>query len=381
MVEGQTVQHRTAQVDGLSVFYREAGDPANPKLLLLGGFPASSHQFRNLIPALAERFHVLSPDYPEFGNTDMPADFAYSFDRLSEIVEGLLERTGFHPFGLYHQDYGGPIGSRIVGRHPDWLEWQVIQNSNAYEEGFTAAWDGIRHALWVDRSAETEAPLLPFLELDGVKLVYTHGHRDPDKISPDNWNMDLHFLERPGARKVQLDLLYDYRTNVALYPQWQAFLRERPAEDADPLGRERHLLHSRGRPSLPARPAGSRAAHARQRPLRGRGLARGDRRAHQALPRREGRRRGDGRKNCRVDGERPMRVLSVNVGLPREVMWRGNAVTTGIYKQPVTGRVPIRALNLDGDHQADLRVHGGRDKAVYAYPSEFYELRSRGALQ
>ena len=221
------VTNRTAQVEGLSVFYREAGDAANPKLLLLGGFPASSHQFRNLIPALADRFHVISPDYPGFGNTDMPEDFEYSFDRLSEIVEGLLEQTGFHPFGLYHQDYGGPIGNRIVGRHPDWLEWQVIQNSNAYEEGFTAAWDGIRHALWVDRSAETEAPLLPFLQLDGVKLVYTHGHRDPDKISPDNWNMDLHFLERPGARTVQLDLLYDYRTNVDLYAQWQAFLRER----------------------------------------------------------------------------------------------------------------------------------------------------------
>src|SRR5262249_46653338 len=108
----------------------------------------------------------------------------------------------FHPFGLYHQDYGGPIGNRIVGRHPDWLEWQVIQNSNAYEEGFTAAWDGIRHALWVQRSPETEAPLMPFLELEGVKLVYTHGHRDPEQISPDNWNMDLYFLERPGARKV-----------------------------------------------------------------------------------------------------------------------------------------------------------------------------------
>src|SRR6266508_4653903 len=203
------------------------GDPANPKLLLLGGFPASSHQFRDLIPALADRFHVLSPDYPGFGNTAMPDAFEYTFDRLSEIVEGLLEQTGFHPFGLYMQDYGGPVGNRIVARHPEWLEWQVIQNSNAYEEGFTAAWDGIRHALWVDRSPETEAPLAPFLQLEGVKLVYTHGHRDPDRISPDNWNMDLYFLERPGARKVQLDLLYDYRTNVELYPQWQAFLRER----------------------------------------------------------------------------------------------------------------------------------------------------------
>src|SRR5262249_22581648 len=149
------IAHRTVEVDGLAVFYRETGDPANPKLLLLGGFPASSHQFRNLIPALADRFHLLSPDYPGFGNTDMPDDFEYTFDRLSEIVEGLPEQTGFHPFGLYHQDYGGPIGNRIVGRHPDWLEWQVIQNSNAYEEGFTTVWDGIRHALWVERSPET----------------------------------------------------------------------------------------------------------------------------------------------------------------------------------------------------------------------------------
>ena len=145
-------------------------------------------------------------------------------------MEGLLEETGFYPFGLYHQDYGGPIGNRIVGRHPEWLDWQVIQNSNAYEEGFTSAWDGIRHALWVDRTPETEAPLLPFLELDGVKLVYTHGHRDPERISPDNWNMDVHFLERPNAKTVQLDLFYDYRTNVELYPAWQAFLRERQPE-------------------------------------------------------------------------------------------------------------------------------------------------------
>lgn len=222
------VAHRTATVDGLSVFYREAGDPDAPKLLLLGGFPASSHQFRNLIPALADRFHIVAPDYPGFGNTDMPdpTEFAYTFDRLSEIVEGLLETIGFTgPMGIFMQDYGGPVGNRIIARHPDWLAWQVIQNSNAYEEGFTGAWDGIRHALWVDRSPETEAPLLPFLEVDGVKLVYTHGHRDPAAISPDNWNMDVHFLERPNARRVQLDLFYDYRTNVELYPAWQTFLR------------------------------------------------------------------------------------------------------------------------------------------------------------
>ncbi len=155
----------TAQVDGLNVFYRQAGDPTNPKLLLLGGFPSSSHQFRNLMPALADRFHVVSPDYPGFGNTDMPdpATWDYTFDHLAAIVDGLLTEIGFTgPMGIYMQDYGGPIGNRIIAAHPDWLQWQVIQNANTYEEGFTAAWDGIRHALWVDRSPETEAPLEGF---------------------------------------------------------------------------------------------------------------------------------------------------------------------------------------------------------------------------
>ena len=222
-------QHKTAMIDGLSVFYREAGDPAAPKLVLLGGFPASSHQFRNLIPALAERFHVLSPDYPGFGNTDMPdpKTFPYTFDRLSEIVEGLLVKTGFTRAGYFMQDYGGPIGFRILSRHPEWMEWLTLQNTNAYEEGFTAAWDAIRHSLWKKRGPDTEGPLLPFLDLDGIKLVYQHGHTQPERISPDNWQMDFRFMERPNARRVQLDLFYDYRTNVALYPAWQQFLRDR----------------------------------------------------------------------------------------------------------------------------------------------------------
>jgi pimeloyl-ACP methyl ester carboxylesterase len=218
--------HRTTQVDGVSVFYREAGDATNPKLLLLGGFPASSHQFRFLIPALADRFHLLSPDYPGFGNSDMRDDFDYTFDRLSEVVEGLLVQKDFKPFGLYMHDYGGPIGNRIVSRHPGWLEWLVIQNANAYDVGFTATWEGIR-ALWRDRTPETEAALSSFLEVDGVKGLYLHGHRDPERIAPDNWNIDLYFLGRPGAHRVQLDLLYDYRKNLDLYPQWQALLRER----------------------------------------------------------------------------------------------------------------------------------------------------------
>jgi pimeloyl-ACP methyl ester carboxylesterase len=221
--------HKTVTVDGLSMFYREAGDPAAPTLVLLGGFPASSHQFRNLIPALADRFHVLAPDYPGFGNTDMPdpASFPYTFDRLSEVVEKLLVKIGVTHAGFFMQDYGGPVGFRILGRRPEWMEWLILQNTNAYEEGFTAAWDGIRYALWKNRGTETEAPLLPFLELEGIKLVYQHGHDRPELISPDNWQMDFRFMERPGARRVQLDLFYDYRTNVKLYPSWQQFLRTR----------------------------------------------------------------------------------------------------------------------------------------------------------
>lgn len=220
----------TAQVEGLNVFYREAGDPTNPKLLLLGGFPSSSHQFRDLLPALADRFHVISPDYPGFGNTDMPdpAIWDYTFDHLAAVVDGLLIEIGFTgPMGIFMQDYGGPIGNRLIAAHPDWLQWQVIQNANTYEEGFTAAWDGIRHALWVDRSHETEAPLEAFLQPDTVKAIYTTGHPDPSLISPDNWNMDSYFLTRPNAHRVQLDLFYDYRTNAALYPVWQASLRDR----------------------------------------------------------------------------------------------------------------------------------------------------------
>ena len=221
--------HKTALVDGVSVFYREAGNPGAPKLVLLGGFPASSHQFRNLIPVLADRFHVLAPDFPGFGNSDMPdpASYRYTFDHMSEIVEGLLVATGFTGGGFFMQDYGGPVGFRILGRHPEWMEWLILQNTNAYEEGFTGAWDAIRHALWKNPGPEAEAALLPFLELDGIKLVYQHGHARPELISPDNWQMDYRFMERPNARRVQLDLFYDYRTNVALYPEWQEFLRTR----------------------------------------------------------------------------------------------------------------------------------------------------------
>jgi pimeloyl-ACP methyl ester carboxylesterase len=216
-------------VDGLNIAYREAGDPGNPKLVLLHGFPASSHQYRNLVAALADRFHVIAPDYQGFGNSDSPdpATYAYTFDGLALTVEKFLAAKGFHRYGMFVQDYGGPVGFRLAGRYPEALEWLIVQNSNAYEEGFTAAWDGFRGALWKYRSPETEKPLAAFLTHDAIKGIYLHGSAHPELISPDNWESDYGFMQRPHAVRINLDLFYDYRTNVALYPKWQKFLRDR----------------------------------------------------------------------------------------------------------------------------------------------------------
>ena len=223
------MRFNTATVEGLEIFYREDGDPQAPKLVLLHGYPASSHQYRNLIPALAARFHVIAPDYPGFGHssTPDPREFAYTFDRLSEVVEAFLAQLGIERFGLYMQDYGGPVGMRIATRRPEWLDWLIIQNSNAYEVGFTAAWDGLRHAYWKQRTPEVEKQLEGFMAPATIKQIYLHGHRRPELVSPDGWTMDAALLARPNQRRIQLDLFYDYRTNVPLYPEWQAFLRKR----------------------------------------------------------------------------------------------------------------------------------------------------------
>ena len=228
-IASTTVVSKTIEVNGLNIFYREAGNPKAPKVLLLHGFPSSSHQYRNLIPALAERFHVLAPDYPGFGNSDMPdpKTYSYTFDSTAEVVEALLEKLDFKKFGIYVQDYGGPVGFRILDRHPDWLEWLIIQNTNAYEIGFTEVWSELRNNYWKGRSKESENTIAAFLEPPTVHAVYTTGHPKPELISPDNWNMDNHFLERPNAKQVQLDFFYDYRTNVELYEKWQSFLIER----------------------------------------------------------------------------------------------------------------------------------------------------------
>jgi pimeloyl-ACP methyl ester carboxylesterase len=224
-----SVRYGSIAVDGLNIAYREAGSPANPKLVLLHGFPASSHQYRDLIRVLADRFHLIAPDYPGFGLSDIPdpATFPYTFDRIAQVIQRFLALKGFNRYGLFMQDYGGPVGFRIIESKPDVLEWLIIQNTNAYEVGFTAAWDGLRNALWKNRSPETEEPLRGFLTRDTIRTIYLHGAQRPELVSPDTWESDVAFMQRPNAVRLNLDLFYDYRTNVPLYARWQAFLRDR----------------------------------------------------------------------------------------------------------------------------------------------------------
>jgi len=229
VVSANTIVYKTLAVDGLNIAYREAGDPTSPKLVLLHGWPSSSHQYRNLIPALADRFHVISPDYPGFGGSDTPdpTKFSYTFDRIAEVIGHFLDKVGFDRFGVYMQDYGGPVGLRLLTAKPERLEWQIIQNSNAYEIGFTDAWAGLRGAYWLDRSAKNEAAVAGLLELDVVKATYLTGSTKPELISPDTWSYDYSVtLQRVYGKQLQLDLFYDYRHNVELYPKWQAFMRQ-----------------------------------------------------------------------------------------------------------------------------------------------------------
>ena len=227
--ETASVRYSSLAVDGYNIAYREAGDPVNPKLVLLHGFPSSSHQHRDLIRALADRFHLIAPDYPGFGLSDAPdpAGFSYTFHNITAIIERFLALKGFGRYGLFMQDYGGPVGFRLIERNPRALEWLIIQNSNAYEVGFTAAWDGLRNALWKNRSVEAEAPLRGFLTRDTIKTIYLQGAKRTELVSPDAWESDITLLQRPHRERLNLDLFYDYRTNVPRYAAWQRFLRER----------------------------------------------------------------------------------------------------------------------------------------------------------
>ncbi|OUL17745.1 hydrolase [Nostoc sp. T09] len=219
--------YRTIAIDGLDIFYREAGERSNPTILLLHGFPTSSHMFRNLIPALADRFYLIAPDYPGFGNSSMPSvdEFDYTFDHLAEIVEKFITAINLKKYSLYVMDYGAPIGYRIAAKYPERVEALIVQNGNAYEEGLREFWDPIK-AYWQDRSPENADKLKHLFTLEATKWQYTNGVRNLEAISPDTWNMDQLFLDRPGNEEIQLALFYSYGTNPPLYPQWQEYFRK-----------------------------------------------------------------------------------------------------------------------------------------------------------
>ncbi|MEH2052236.1 alpha/beta fold hydrolase [Nostoc sp.] len=219
--------YRTVSIDGLDIFYREAGSRSNPTILLLHGFPTSSHMFRNLISALGDRFHLVAPDYPGYGNSSMPTvnEFDYTFDRLAQIVEKFITAIDLKKYSLYVMDYGAPIGYRIAAKYPERVEALIVQNGNAYEEGLREFWNPIK-AYWQERSPENADKLKHLVNLEATKWQYTNGVRNLEAISPDTWNMDQLFLDRPGNDEIQLALLYSYGTNPPLYPQWQEYFRK-----------------------------------------------------------------------------------------------------------------------------------------------------------
>jgi pimeloyl-ACP methyl ester carboxylesterase len=221
------VAYRTVKIEGQDIFYREAGPKDAPTILLLHGFPSSSHMFRNLIPALAAKFHVVAPDYPGFGQSSAPSveGFDYSFDHLAAIVEQFTEALELTKYSLYVQDYGAPVGYRLASKHPGRIQGLVVQNGNAYEEGLdNDFWKPLK-AYWQDKSEANAAPLKDFLKIDGTKWQYTNGVRNVEAISPDAWVHDQAGLDRPGNEAIQLELFYSYGTNSPLYPSWQEYFR------------------------------------------------------------------------------------------------------------------------------------------------------------
>lgn len=215
-------------VDGQKVFYRDAGPKDARVIVLLHGFPSSSHMYRDLIPKLSHRFRVIAPDYIGFGYSDAPPvdKFTYTFDRLTSIVEQLLfDELGLKKFSIYVQDYGAPVGFRIASRHPGAIEAIIVQNGNAYMEGLSPALEPLK-AFWVNRNPQTEAPIRSFLTPEAVREQYVHGSRNPQRINPDSYGFDQALLARPGNHAIQLELLHNYQSNLPLYSEWHAYFRK-----------------------------------------------------------------------------------------------------------------------------------------------------------
>ena len=261
--DSAVTRHRTTRVDGVDIFYREAGPKTAPVVVLLHGFPTSSRMYRNLIPALSHRYHVIAPDYPGFGQSGTPdrRQFPYRFARFAELIDGLLTQLGADRYALYVQDYGAPVGYRLALRHPERISALIVQNGNAYEEGLGDFWKPLK-AYWADGSKAHREALRQGLTLAATQSQYLDGVRDPSRIDPDGWVHDQALLDRPGIDEIMLDLFKDYGSNVTLYPKFQAFFRTRrpptlivwgkndvifPAEGARPYLRdlpdaELHLL-------------------------------------------------------------------------------------------------------------------------------------------
>jgi pimeloyl-ACP methyl ester carboxylesterase len=222
------VAYKTVAVDGLDIFYREAGPADAPTVLLLHGFPSSSHMFRTLIPDLAERYHVIAPDYPGFGYSSAPPvdQFDYTFANLAAVIEGFTDQLGLSSYVLYMQDYGGPVGMRLAIKHPDRVRGIVVQNAVVSIDGWDPVNTAPLQAYWKDRNAETEKPVRDIITADGTKWQYVTGEPHPERISPDSWTHDQRGLDRTGNNLIQLELLYQYRDNVANYSKWQQFLKE-----------------------------------------------------------------------------------------------------------------------------------------------------------
>ena len=221
-----SITYRSTDVSGLKVFYREAGPSGAPKLLLMHGYPSAGHMFRDLIPRLADRFHVIAPDMPSFGQSDMPArdSFTYTFEALTDVIEGFTDKTGFDRYALYAFDYGAPVGFRVAVRRPDRITAIISQNGNAYTDGLSDGWNPIR-AYWREPTKANRDGIRTLVQPETTVWQYTHGVADPSAVSPDGYTLDNYYLARPGADEIQLDLFLDYASNVELYPAFQEYFR------------------------------------------------------------------------------------------------------------------------------------------------------------
>ncbi len=226
-INATTVKFKNLEIEGINIAYREAGNPSNPTIVLLHGFPSSSHQYRKVLNQLSDEYHLVAPDYPGFGASDFPSsdDYAYTFDNLAVTINAFLEKKGLTSYALMIQDFGAPVGFRIATAHPERVTAIINQNGNAYEEGLGPAWAGIQN-LWDEKTQANREALYPAFTLDGMKWQYAHGTRNPENLNPDSWHLDYLRVTRPGARTVYIDMFEDYQNNLKHYPKWQKYLRD-----------------------------------------------------------------------------------------------------------------------------------------------------------